>query len=122
MSNKPESTARNISRSIAMGVLLSMVLFYGMHVLGAWKLENYRTNTQTTFTTLLHNKCLFFNDVHTLRPNTGITSIETGVDGNKLTGSFMNFFDGHITAMIIVALLFGLLIFIIRSRLSKNRN
>ena len=92
---------------MAMGVLLSMLFFYGVHVLGEWTVENYRPHSQTTFTVLLHNTCAVFGDTHTLRPNTNISAIGNGIDTTKLTGSFMNFIDGHVFAMAILSLLAG---------------
>ena len=109
-----------LARSIAMGVLLSMLFFYSIHVLGKWEIENYRPDPETTSTVLLHNKCAIFGDTHTLRPNTDISAMGNGIDGTKLGGSFMNFFDGHIVAMIILAFLLGGLIFAFRRMKKRN--
>lgn len=122
MEPKTESTARNLARSIAMGVLLSLLFFYGIHVLGTWQIENYRPDSQTTSTVLLHNKCAVFGVIHTLRPNTDVSAMGEGIDGIKLSAGFMNFTDGHVAAMIIFALLLGGLIFFFRNMLRKNRN
>ena len=121
MKIKSESTSRNLVRSLAMGILLSMFFFYGIHLFGSWEIENYRPDSQTTFTVLLHNKCLVFGNTHTLRPNTGISTMGEGIDGTKLMGSFMNFFDGHIVAMLILSLVAGGLIFTLRNKLQKHR-
>ncbi|MEP7165869.1 MAG: hypothetical protein ABI741_14300 [Ferruginibacter sp.] len=121
MKIKSESTSRSLTRSIGMGVLLSMLFFYGIHVFGSWKMENYRPDPETTSTVLLHNKCAVFGHVHTLRPNTDISAMGDGIDGTKLGGSFMNFTEGHIGAMIILSLLVSGLIFIFRMNVKKIR-
>jgi hypothetical protein len=118
---KTESTAKIFARSLAIGVLLSMLLFYGIHVFGTWRVENYRPDPETTSTVLLHNNCLFFDKTHTLRPNTDISKMDNKINGVKLGGSFMNFFDGHIGAMVILALLTGGIIFMFWNRKNKNR-
>lgn len=119
MSTKPESTSRSLARSIAMGVLFSMFFFYSVHVLGTWEIENYHPDPETTSTVLLHNKCAIFGKTHTLRPNTDISAMDKSIDGTKLGGSFMNFFDGHIFGMVILSLLMGGLIFVFR-RMKKS--
>ena len=121
MKVKTESTARSLVRSVAMGVLLSMLLVYGVHVLGEWKIENYRPDPETTSTVLLHNKCAVFGTTHTLRPNTDVSSMGKGIDGTKLSGSFMNFFDGHIVAIVILSLASGVMIFILRRMVRKKQ-
>jgi hypothetical protein len=120
MAIKHESLSRNLVRSIAMGVLLSMLFFYLVHVLGKWEVENYRPDEETTSSVLLHNKCAVFGNTHTLRPNTDITSMGDGINGTKLSGSFMNFFDGHIPGMMILSLIIGLIIFAIRKSVKKR--
>ena len=120
MKPKTESTSLRFVRSLAMGVLLSMVFFYCIHVFGTWQIENYRPDPETTSTVLLHNKCAIFGDTHTLRPNTDISAMGNGIDGTKLGGSFMNFFDGHIVAMVILAFLLGGLIFAFRRMKKRN--
>ena len=121
MKVQTESASRMLARSIAMGVLLSMLFFYSIHVLGKWEIENYRPDPETTSTVLLHNKCAIFGDTHTLRPNTDISAMGNGIDGTKLGGSFMNFFDGHIVAMVILSLLTGGVIFAFRSMKERGR-
>ena len=121
MKIKTESTSGNLVRSMAMGVLLSMMFFYSVHVFGTWEIENYRPDPETTSTVLLHNKCAIFGKTHTLRPNTDISAMDKSIYGTKLGGSFMNFFDGHIVAMVILSLLFGGLIFAFREVRKKNR-
>jgi len=111
-----ESIPLRFARSLAIGVLLSMLFFYGIHVFGEWKIENYRPDPETTSSVVLHNKCAIFGDTHTLRPNTDVSGMGEGIDGTKLAGSFMNFFDGHVIAMIIVSILLGGLIFVFRNR------
>lgn len=118
---KTKSTSRTVARSIAMGVLLSMLIFYSIHVFGSWRVENYRPDPDTTYTVLLHNNCLIFDKTHTLRPNTDISKMDNSIDGTKLGGSFMNFFDGHISAMVILALLIGGIIFVFWNKTKKNR-
>ncbi len=121
MKSKSESTSRNLGRSIGMGVLLSMIFFYAIHVFGTWKVENYRPDPETTSIILLHNTCAILGATHTLRPNTDVSAIGEGIDGTKLGASFMNFFDGHIVAMLILWVLLTGLIFIIRKKMNDNR-
>ena len=101
------------------GVLMSMAFFYAIHVFGEWRLENFRPDPETTSSLLLHNKCAVMGASHTLRPNTGISTLSEGVDGTKLMGSFMIFFDGHIVGMVTLALLLGGAIFFLRSNLKR---
>ena len=121
MKIKTESTSRSVARSMGMAALLSMIFFYGIHVLGTWEIENYRRDSQTTSTVLLHNKCAVFGNTHTLRPNTDISAMGDRIDGTKLSGSFMNFTDGHVVAMVILSLLMSGLIFVFRRMIHKNR-
>lgn len=120
MKKNGESSALKFVRSIAMGVLISMLLFYGAHVFGSWTVENYRPDPETTSTILLHNKCAVIGSTHTLRPNTDISGLGEGIDGTKLSGSFMNFFDGHVPGILGLSILLGSLIFLIRDRVSKR--
>ena len=120
MATKPESTARNLTRSLAMGVLLSMLFTYALHVFGKWDVEFFRPDAQTTSSVILYNKCVFFGATHVLRPNTGITAMSDGVDPTKLEASFMNFTGGHVTAMLLTAVVFGLIIFTVRKSLAKR--
>jgi hypothetical protein len=121
MQTKTASTSQTLGRSIAMGILLSMLFFYSIHVFGTWQIENYRPDPETTSTVLLHNKCAILGDTHTLRPNTAIPAMNEGINGTKLGGSFMNFIDGHIAGMVILSLLMGGVIFAFRSMRKKNR-
>lgn len=116
MAAKTESSTLRFIRSLALGVLLSMVLTYAAHVLGAWTIENYRPDADTTSTVLLHNKCAVFGDAHTLRPNTDVSAMGSGLDGTKLGGSFLIFFEGHLLAMAGLALLLGGAVFALRRR------
>ena len=120
MKTKGESKVLQFVRSVAMGVLISMLLFYGAHVFGSWTVENYRPDPETTSTILLHNKCAIIGSTHTLRPNTDISGLGEGIDGTKLTGSFMNFFDGHVPGILGLSILLCGLIFLIRDRVSKR--
>jgi len=120
MTTKKSSASLSLIRSIALGVILSMLFTYGAHVFGKWEVENYRPDSQTTGTVLLHNTCAVFGTTHTLRPNTDVSSLGDSIDGTKLGGSFMNFFDGHIVAMVIIALVLGLLIFALRNMAKKK--
>ena len=118
---KEESASLRFARSIAIGVILSMIFFYGVHVYGKWEIENYRPDSQTTSTVLLHNTCAVFDKLHTLRPNTDVSGLGDGVDATKLGGSFMNFIDGHVLGMVILSIVIGLVVFAIRNRIRKNR-
>lgn len=120
MKSKTESTSRNLARSMAMGVLLSMLIFYSIHVMGKWDVENYQRDSQTTSTVLLHNTCAIIGASHTLRPNTDVSALGGGIDGTKLSGSFMNFTNGHVPGMVMLAILLGGLVYVIRSRMQKN--
>ncbi|MEO6229906.1 MAG: hypothetical protein ABJB11_12135 [Ferruginibacter sp.] len=120
MKKKPESTALRFARSLSMGVILSMILFYSAHVFGTWTVEEYFPRPETTSTILLHNKCAIIGSTHTLRPNTDISGLGEGINGTKLSGSFMNFSDGHIMGMIILALVSGIVIFFIRNSIKSK--
>lgn len=120
MKTKDESKVLQFVRSIAMGILISMFLFYSAHVLGSWTVENYRPDPETTSTILLHNKCAVIGSTHILRPNTDIAGLGEGIDGTKLTGSFMNFFDGHILGLLGLSILLGSLIYFIRNRVNRQ--
>ena len=116
-----ESTSLTIARSIAMSVLLTLLFFYAIHVFGQWQVENYRPDADTTSTVLLHNKCAIFGSTHTLRPNTDVSKMGAGIDGTKLSGSFMNFTDGHVGAMIFVSLLLSIPVFLFRNGMKNKR-
>src|SRR5215204_2094124 len=120
MATKNDSATPTFIRFLAIGVLLSMAFTYSVHVMGEWKIENYRPDSQTTSTVLLHNKCAVFGVLHTLRPNTDMSTLGDGIDGTKLGGSFMNFIDGHVVVMIILSLVFGVGILLIRNAVKKN--
>jgi hypothetical protein len=121
MTTKIKPASRKLGRSIGMGVLLSMLFFYAIHVFGEWHIENYRPDPETTSTVLLKNTCAIFGTTHVLRPNTDISEMGDGIDGTKLGGSFMNFFEGHIIAMLILSIVLTALIFLIRKKLNDNR-
>ena len=115
MKNKIESPSLRLIRSLAMGVILSMVLFYSAHVFGTWTVEEYFPRPETTSTIVLHNTCAILGKTHTLRPNTDVSGLGEAIDGTKLSGSFMNFSQGHIPDMLGLAAILGILIFIIRN-------
>ena len=115
MIKKPESTAIRFIRSLALGVILSMLIFYSAHVFGTWTVEEYFPRPETTSTILLHNKCVILGKTHTLRPNTDVSGLGEAIDGTKLSGSFMNFSQGHIPDMLGLAAILGILIFTIRN-------
>ena len=98
-----------------------MLFFYAVHVYGTWKVKNYRPDPETTSTVLLHNTCAVFGQLHTLRPNTDVSGLGDSVDGTKLGGSFMNFTEGHIAGMVILAIVIGVVVFVIRNAMGKNR-
>lgn len=116
MTPKPQPKGLLFARSIALGVIISMVIFYALHVFGEWKEENYRPDPETTSSLLLHNTCAVIGTEHTLRPSSGAGELGEGVSGLKLMASFMNFFDGHIVQMIGLALLLGGAVFYVRRR------
>lgn len=120
MKVKTESTSLRFARSLALGIILSMILCYSAHVFGTWKVEEYFPCAETTSTILLHNKCAVIGSTHTLRPNTDVSHLSEPVDGTKLAGSFMNFSDGHVTGMIGLALLLGSMIFFIRNMKKRS--
>jgi hypothetical protein len=116
MKAKTESTILQFTRSLAMGAILSMLLFYCAHVFGTWTVEEFFPRPETTSTILLHNTCAILGKTHTLRPNTDVSGLGEAIDGTKLSGSFMNFFDGHIPGMLGTAAILGILIFMIRNK------
>ena len=116
MITKVESTSMRFTRSLALGVILSMLIFYSAHVFGTWTVEEYFPRPETTSTILLHNKCAILGKTHTLRPNSDVSGLGEAIDGTKLSGSAMNFLDGHIPGLIGLAAIAGILIFIIRNR------
>ena len=120
MKAKPEPTAMRFVRSITMGVILILLLFYSVHVFGTWSVEEYFPRPETTSTILLHNKCAVLGSTHTLRPNTDILGLGDGIDGIELSGSFMNFSDGHIVGMITVAIGLGIVIFFVRNSIKRK--
>ncbi|MEO6638450.1 MAG: hypothetical protein ABIN25_09240 [Ginsengibacter sp.] len=120
MKAKSESTPLRFTRCVAMGVILSMLLFYSAHVFGTWAVEEYFPRPETTGTILLHNTCVVLGNTHTLRPNTDVSGLGAGIDGTKLSASLMNFLDGHIIGIIILALLLGTIIFFIRTGIKRN--
>jgi hypothetical protein len=121
MNTETKSASQRLARSGARGVLLSMLFFYCIHVFGTWEIENYRPDPETTYTVLLHNKCAIFGNVHTLRPNTDVSGMDKGIDGTKLGGSFMIFFEGHIFAMVIFSLLICGVFFALSQYKTKGR-
>lgn len=88
-----------------------MVLFYALHLFGKWEVQNYRPDADTTYTVLLYNTCAVLHTTHTLRPNTDVSSLGDGTNGTKLGGSFMDFWNGHIVAILIFSLVMGLAFF-----------
>jgi hypothetical protein len=121
MKAKPESASLTFARSLSIGLLLSILVFYAFHLFGTWKIENYRPDPETTGTVLLHNECLVFGNTHTLRPNTDVSGMDDSIDGTKLGGSFMIFFEGHIIAIIILSLFTGGAIFYFRLMRKKSQ-
>lgn len=125
MKKNTESASLRFARSLAQGVILNMLFFYSVHLFGSWTVENYRPHPETTYTILLKNRCALFGKIHTLRPNTDVSGIGNGINATKLSGSFMNFSDGHVSGMVILAFLSGSIIFFIRkanrSKLSNSR-
>lgn len=119
MAAKTESPTLLFIRSLAFGVFLSMLAMYAVHVLGDWTVENYRPDPDTTSTVLLHNRCAVFGTTHTLRPNTDISGMSSGINGTKLAGSFFLFSEGHIPAMALIAVVAGSLLFALRRRTTK---
>ncbi len=103
-------------RALALGVIVSMLFFYAVHVLGTWTVEEHFPRPETTSTMLLHNKCAILGKTHTLRPNTDVSGLGAAIDWTKLAGSFINFIDGHVFSMIVTAAILGMLIFGSRNR------
>ncbi|MEO7309283.1 MAG: hypothetical protein ABIX01_02715 [Chitinophagaceae bacterium] len=122
MKIKTESAALRFIRSLAMGVVLSMLFFYSIHVFGNWTVEKYFPGPETTATVLLHNKCAIIGSTHTLRPNTVISGLDDGINSTKLRGSFINFSDGHVPGMTGLGVLLGSFIFFIRNIKKRRTN
>jgi len=105
-------------RSVAIGVLVSLVLFYAIHLFGSWTSAFYQPDPETTGNQVLYNKCAILGKTHNLHPGTENYRIGSGVDSTKAAGSFLIFFEGHILAMLIFSLFLGALIFLLRKRSS----
>jgi uncharacterized protein (DUF2062 family) len=114
MATKNVYAPRQLARFIAAGILLSMISFYLLHFCGTWESGNYRPDAETTSSVLVYNKCAVLGDTHILRPATTSSSNNQSIDEVKFAGSFMNFFDGHILIMIVLALVLALLMFVIK--------
>jgi len=111
---------RRLLRSLSIGVLFSLLFFFFIHVLGKWRVDNYRPDPDTTSTVLLYNHCLIFDKGHILRPNTVVPTMEHGINGTKLAGSFMLFYEGHVSALLLTALLTGAIIFLVWNLIKKK--
>lgn len=116
MATKTVSTPVVFIRSLALGLLLSILAVYAVHVLGNWKVEAYRPDADTTYSVVLHNHCLLFETEHTLRPNTAIPPMDGGINGTKLGGSFLIFSEGHIPAILLMAFALGGIVFFFRRK------
>lgn len=117
----PTSTTyapRQVIRLLATGVLLSIVSFYLLHFFGTWNAGIDRPDAETTSSVLVYNKCAVLGDVHILRPAASSSNKEA-LDDIKAAGSFMNFFDGHIVAMIALGLLLAILMLLIRKAAAR---
>ena len=86
MNTKPESPSVKFVRSLALGVILSMLLFYSAHVFGTWTVEEYFPRPETTSTIVLHNTCAILGKTHTLRPNTDVSGLGEAIDGTIRNG------------------------------------
>lgn len=83
MKKKQESFQLRFARSLAMGVIISMLLFYSAHVFGEWTVEKYFATSESTGTIVLHNKCAVIGHKHTLRPNTNVADLSETISGTK---------------------------------------
>lgn len=121
MKSKNESKSLRLIRSIALGVLVSMVTFYLIHVYGEWRLENYRPDPETTSSIILHNNCAIFHHDHSIRPGSDTVATANDIDKIKWVASFMLFFEGHVIGMILFALVLGVLVFLLRNRMKAEK-
>ena len=116
--NKVSST-RSLVRMMTTGVLLSMVTMFFLHYFGSWEAHNFRPDPETTSSVVLYNKCAVLGHMHVLRPGGATSAATIIVDELKFSGSFMNFSDGHVVAMILLAVLFSVVLFAIRQILFR---
>lgn len=120
MITKSGAASLQFVRALATGALSSIAVTYLLHVFGEWKFENYRPDPQTTTWPTFYNTCAVLNDTHILRPASALSSPGDGIDGTKLAGSFMNFFDGHIVFISALSLVFGILAFAVRKAIKRT--
>ncbi|RYZ26916.1 MAG: hypothetical protein EOO10_14225 [Chitinophagaceae bacterium] len=102
MATKNTMTPRLLLRFFAGGILLGMITVYLLHFLGTWEVGSERPDSETTSTVIVTNQCAVLGDTHILRPTSSLTTNKS-VRELKFAGSFMNFFDGHIVAMVLIA-------------------
>lgn len=119
MATKNTTTARLHVRFFAGGVLLSMIIVYLLHYLGTWEVGTERLDAETTGSVIVTNNCAMLGDTHLLRPGSSFGS-NPNTSELKLAGSFMNFFDGHIVVMIVIAFALALLMFLIKRASSSS--
>jgi len=119
MATKNTVTPRLLVRFFAGGVLLSMIIVYLLHYLGTWEVGTERPDAETTSSVIVTNKCAVLGDTHVLRPGSSFGDSQN-TTGLKLAGSFMNFFDGHIAMMIVIAFALALLMFLIKRASSSS--
>lgn len=107
-------------RSAALGVLVSMLSFYLLYVLGKWSMQNQRPDPGTTASLVIYNTCAVLEHTHQLRPADKKATLTDGVDALKLAVSLMIFLDGHIVALIIFAIVSGVILFLLRRKSMSN--
>gem|GEM_PF-2673503 len=113
MLTKNTNTSRQFARFFAAGILLSMITVYLLHFFGSWESGVERRDVETTSSVIVTNKCAVLGDTHILRPSSSSSTTESNRE-LKFAGSFMNFFDGHILVMIIVAAALAAIMFLMK--------
>ena len=113
MATSNTNSTRLLARFFAGGMLLSMVAVYLLHYFGTWEQGTERPDPETTSSVIVMNKCAVLGDVHILRPGSSLTTNDN-TKKLKLGASFMNFFDGHIVMIIVIAFELTLTMFLIR--------
>lgn len=119
MTTANTTTPRLIARFFAAGILLSMITVYLLHFFGTWEVAVERPDPETTSSVIVTNKCAVLGHTHILRPSGSLTGKEITRE-LKFAGSFMNFFEGHILVMIIIATALAAMMFLMKKTVNHS--